>query len=89
MISAFSDSLQAVFWAALLSLLGYVAWARNWARRSWPRIVIKAERQRIGDIEMTDIAICYSGWGKRGNADRTQPPTIECSIYVAVKHCKY
>jgi hypothetical protein len=83
MLSDFSESLTAASWAALLSILGYIAWAR----KAWPRIEIKTEWQRVGDIEVTDIAIYFTGWGWQ-NADHSQPPKLECSIIMMIKNRK-
>jgi hypothetical protein len=83
MLSDFSDSLTAASWAAMLSILGYAAWVR----KAWPRIEIKTEWQRVGDIEVTDIAIYYSGWGWQ-NADHSRPPKTEWSIIILKKKRK-
>ena len=62
MLLEYPESLQAVAWAMLLSLLGVTAWVKKaWNKKPWPRIELKTKRLVKNGFEVTDVALRI--WG--------------------------
>jgi hypothetical protein len=73
MIVELSDFLYVLSAAAFLTLL---------RRNKWFGLTFGAKKQRVGNVQIIDVAICLSSWS-RSLARKT--PRFELSIYLTLK----
>jgi hypothetical protein len=57
----------------------------GWSRISWPKIKIAKTRQTCQDIEITDVALSFSGWELRQVSADTDRPKFEGTVYFVWK----
>lgn len=76
MLPNISSSLYVVFGAAFLALLAQIR---------WPKIRLQTERQKGGDVRVTDVMLSVAEPASRGDRIAAAEPKFECSVYIVWK----
>jgi hypothetical protein len=86
MLSDLATPFYVLIGAALFAVLARVRWPNvRWFSIPRPRISVQTERQTCQGIQVTDVALSFSGWRTRTADLANTEPRFEGTVYIVWK----